>query len=253
MEREGGKISVSCTCPYFDVDLCKHLWAVIMAAETQPLLQGNRQNGALKLVRRDEKDDDDDGFEEDEEDEEDFEIAPRYPRSIPTGTPPRAQLPAARSLPKPKAVGWRKQIAQLNPAVEFDYPVSREAWPSRRELLYLIDVADAQAGHDLRLEIFFRDIKMDGAWGKPKSQYLSRELLSQLPDANDRYVLASLTGATPVHSYTQTGYGANHYYDANGYGAGTLPFRYRLIDPQPELLLPVICRTGRCRLRLQRE
>jgi hypothetical protein len=46
LEREGRKIHASCTCPYFDVDLCKHIWAVILAADKQQLLQGN----GLELV-----------------------------------------------------------------------------------------------------------------------------------------------------------------------------------------------------------
>lgn len=33
LQREGERIHALCTCPYFDDALCKHVWAVIMAAE----------------------------------------------------------------------------------------------------------------------------------------------------------------------------------------------------------------------------
>src|SRR4051812_46191748 len=37
LEREGPQIVASCTCPYFDVDACKHIWAVVLAAASRGL------------------------------------------------------------------------------------------------------------------------------------------------------------------------------------------------------------------------
>src|SRR5690606_12694709 len=50
-------------------------------------------------------------------------------------------------------------------------------------------------------------------------------------------------GATQLHGQYDYGYGTDFDYR-------TFPFRYQLTDPQPELLLPLVCRTGRCMLRL---
>jgi len=99
LEREGRSIHVSCTCPYFDVDLCKHLWAVLLAAAGEPLLQGK----GLKLVHGDffDEDDLDDEFDEDEDggddwiendddDEDDQDYESRYPSGsnfLPSGAP----------------------------------------------------------------------------------------------------------------------------------------------------------------------
>jgi superfamily II DNA or RNA helicase len=249
LEREGRKIRASCTCPYFDVALCKHICAVIMAPETQRLLQGMGGNGRVELVRReiegDDLDEDDGHPDGDEEDYEDVEDAPRYLRPVTAQALPSAQLRSPQEPRKPAAAGWRKQIAQLHPAP--GYSPAREAWPSKRELLYVIDVVNTLTGGGLQLEVFFRDLKKDGAWAKPKSRYLRRELLHQLPDFSDRRILAFLAGATQLYSHTEYGYDAGSHYD------NTLPFRYRLIDPQPELILPTLCQTGRCRLRLRPE
>lgn len=81
LEREGRKIHASCTCPYADVDLCKHLWAVILAAEKQRLLQGE----GFKLVHRGIEDDGlDDEFDEDYEDE-DYDAGEDQSRICPPG------------------------------------------------------------------------------------------------------------------------------------------------------------------------
>jgi hypothetical protein len=50
-------------------------------------------------------------------------------------------------------------------------------------LLYVVDVVNAQADGGVSLEILCRDLKLDGGWSKPKSRYLRREWLQQIPSA----------------------------------------------------------------------
>jgi superfamily II DNA or RNA helicase len=261
LERKGRRIHASCTCPYFDVDLCKHLWAVILAAEKQQLLRGK----GLELVHEADLEDDDldDEFDENEDafedadgddhadisqysdDGEGYEGVPRNPPPVPARNRPSARSPAPRRTSKPKALNWRKQMARLHSKPPQAYSPSSEVWPRTRELLYVIDAVNAQTSGGLYLDILCRDLKMDGGWSKPKPRYLQREWQQQVPDVNDRHILAFLAGATPVHSQTYAGYQSSI-----AYGAG-LPYRYGLTDPQPRLILPMLCRTGRCHLRLQ--
>jgi superfamily II DNA or RNA helicase len=252
LEREAQKIRASCTCPYFDVGLCKHIWAVIVAADSQRLLQGMGRDAGIELVRRevgyDGLDEDPDGADEDEEDFEDIPWPPRR-ISAPVSSPSRPVTP--RTPREPKAASWRKRLAQLNPAPPPGYSSRLEAWPPKRELLYVIDVANTLPGDGLYLEIFLHDLKKDGTRAKPKSQYLRREWLQGLPDPDDRHILASLAGATQLYSPSGSSYPSD--YGADSPHIGSLPFRYRLWDPQPELILPAICRTGRGRLRLRAE
>jgi superfamily II DNA or RNA helicase len=249
LEREGRKIHASCTCPYFDVDFCKHIWAVILAAEKQQLLQGK----GLELVHRsiddDDLDDESDEYDGDDyrdyDEDEDRQEVSRYP--APVRVRRSARPPAPHPPSKPKAQSWRKQMAGLLSKPPSAYWPSSEVWPSTRELLYVIDVANAQASGALYLDVLCRDLKMDGGWSKPKPRYLRREWQQQVPDVNDRHILAFLAGATPVLSQT---YYSHQSTLADG---ATLPYRYGLTDPQPRLILPTLCRTGRCHLRLQGE
>ncbi len=219
--RAGRNIDVSCTCPYYNVDFCKHIWAVMLAAAGHPLVQGKN----LALVHRDSRDFEDEVEAEDESASEQSGVA----------------MPDSESTPP--APDWRQQMAGLLDTPSFDSD-ALDPWPSTRELRYLIDVAGAGADDDLVIDVLWRDLKADGSWSKPKPRYLQRAWQRQVPDADDRYILASLAGAAPIHG--QTLYGQQ---SSSAYG-GTLPFRYRLTDPQPRILVPLLCRTGRCHLRL---
>jgi superfamily II DNA or RNA helicase len=239
-ERKGRNIDASCTCPYYDVDLCKHIWAVILAAGKEPLFAGK----GLELVHRDIGDDEFDGDADDFEDYAEEGLG--QPVRPVAGRAPRPAHAVAARPGKPAAPTWRKQMAGLRAVGPSADSPSSEPWPPTRELVYVIDVPGAAAEGALYLDVLCRDLKMDGGWSKPKSRHLRREWQQQLPDVNDRHILVSLAGATPVHAQTYLGYQSSL-----GYG-GTLPFRYRLTEPQPRALMPLLCRTGRCHLRLPR-
>lgn len=120
-----------------------------------------------------------------------------------------------------------------------------EEWPAKRELLYVLDIAGTRTAGALVLELLFRNRKRDGTWTKPQSRRWPRGLPNRLPDADDRHILGILAGASEFYGYAD--------YDHGAHGYGTLPIRYCLPDPQPALILPLLCRTGRCRLRLRPE
>jgi superfamily II DNA or RNA helicase len=244
LAREGRNIHVSCTCAYFDVSPCRHLWAVLLAAQRRPLLQGPGLElvpggKSLNAELDDEFDDDgaaEDGSSEDDKDDEELQDPTVMLRPPPPSSEPCPPAP-------PTAQDWRKQIARLNDNPT-THSISSETWPPNRQLLYVIDAANADADGALPLEILCRDRKIDGGWSKPKARHLSREWLQEIHDADDRYILACLAGASPMYSQAYAGY-------LPTVGYGSLTYRYGLIDPQPKMLLPVLCRTGRCYLRIQ--
>ena len=221
MTREGNKVRVVCTCPYFDVDLCKHIWAVIMAAENQPLLESSGRRG-IQLVYAGGRYFDD--WDESDDDEDVDSAVSHGPARIPAE--------ALKAPPKPRATHWRQKLAQLDaePDSGSDSLSSRQSWPATRQLLYAIDVTATQAEGAVRLEVLFRDRKRDGGWGKVKGQYLPGDLSQRLSDPADRHIMAALAEASGIHSQGH---------------------RFRLIDPQPQSLLPVMCKTGRCVLSMR--
>src|SRR5260370_5258245 len=120
LEREGAEIAASCTCPYFEVDACKHIWAVVLAAASQGLLQGQGRSGSAHLVHAGDQDDDfddeDDDTLDDGREEDEYEDAPRYRQQVPARALPTSPPPARRSPRQPTTSGWLKQLSQLNSA-----------------------------------------------------------------------------------------------------------------------------------------
>jgi superfamily II DNA or RNA helicase len=257
LARLGLEIRAFCTCPFFDTDICKHVWAVILAADARGLLQGDGETGRLRLVRAGDVDEMEDADTDGDgaAGGSDFrDLGPFRNR----GTPPPASPSDVRrgAAPQVETPSWRKQLARLNgtpvPQTYFPY---RE-WQPGRELLYVIDLPGSRSIGGAFLEIYTRDRKKDGNWAKPKSSYMPREWLRSMPDPDDRYILACLTGATVLHDGGSSGHGYSYG------GASTLtgdyhgqafPFRYGVREALLDLILPVLCRTGRCRLRLQPE
>lgn len=145
---------------------------------------------------------------------------------------------AAKLTAKPRPDKWKKQLGELS--VQIARPQGRDEWPVTRQILYVIDVASTLQGRGVCLELFYRDVKKNGEWSKVRYSGLYRSVLSQLSDPDDRFALSLLLGA-PVD------YGSYSYTSSDGYGQA----RYRLVETQPEILLPLVCRTGRCYLRMQ--
>jgi hypothetical protein len=243
-------LRASCTCPYFQDNFaaCKHIWATLLAVDVRGGLRGAATAGKLRLAMDDTLtegwDEGEAAFADEFDDDPDMDDFAANGRATYYGPPPWAQ-PAPRSRPKKKtrAPGWKKQLADLAteppPAAGMPRP---ESWPAGREILYLIDVPATMASPaGLHLEVVFHERKRDGQWGKPKSQRFSQALINRLPDASDRHILACLAGAQERGTYWP---GYSHY-DYN-----TVPSRFQLADPVQDVLVPLMCRTGRCRLRL---
>jgi superfamily II DNA or RNA helicase len=214
MAREGATVRATCSCPYFDVSLCKHIWATVLAADAQQLLLGDGDNGNVQLVH-------------------------------PLGA-------------EPAPPGWRNQMAQLQPAaLAADAARHDEAnghAAAEREPLYLLDTAGTRAGSELSLEILTRERRRDDSWGKARGTYLSGAWLQRIHTPEDRQALNILTGATPLYGRNGAGLEIPGFNNGTRHHAGTadeqlLPFRYRLREAQLELLLPLLCHTGRCFVR----
>ena len=241
--RSDDEIVVSCTCPYFeDVAPCKHLWATILAADEQGHLVGDGDDRRVRLVEDGASEWDDGEEVEEEEEAGEEEAGPPQRRAAARTAAPVAGSPP--SAPPPPA-HWKEPLAALRTAA----PRRAEAWPAGRELLYFIDVEATRAGKGLVVEVAHRERKMDGEWGKPRTQRLSRLQIPTLLDPADRQILALLAGAT---EHYVGGYSPNAYYGTAGYG-DSIPFRYQLLSPLAEVLVPMMCRTGRCRLRVSPE
>jgi superfamily II DNA or RNA helicase len=259
LERDGDTVRVSCSCPYFEqnLDSCKHIWATLLAAEARNYLGGDGSTRSLRLVPDEEavdqgeeefgspdyRDEWDDGEEDwDGPDEE----PARFTGYIPP-PPRRPRKPRKKRTRKPKP-SWKQQLQRLRQGMQVGSPHGN-AWPTGREILYVIDVAQSLAGRGLTLEVSYRERKQNGEWSKPRNQRIGIEQIANLPDPADRQILSLLVGAREQNNY-YNGYTYGGYY---GSYYDSAPRVFRLSEPLHEALVPRLCQTGRCFLRLKKD
>src|ERR1700730_11845073 len=217
----GGVLSAWCDCRYFDsAGACKHLWATILAAEALGYL--SRAASATNLLL----DYGDQNLDAEFDDE-----------SSALRTPPRL---AIRRLRAPKPPGWRKQVTEIsNHRAQVAGP--GVVWPSRREILYIVDVPNSLASSGLVLSLESRLRKADGSSTRPTMLVLKRDQIAHLPLAEDRELLSALAGGM---SYYKWGY--TDFYEQ-------LSMSCLVPHSLARLVLPLAARTGRSYLRLKRD
>jgi superfamily II DNA or RNA helicase len=255
LTRERKHLKVWCTCPYYQdrLDPCKHIWATLLAAEDRGLLLGSGSSERLRLI------DDEEAFFDWQEqhnwpaaqekwDDEGEEWADASDSAGSAGRAyaywqPKPKRGLRRSAKKAaRAATWKKRLAGLRGEMQRDEAPGNEPWPARRELVYVVDVAETLESHRLTIEVAYRQRKKDGDWSKPKTQRIPLEQIDKLPDPEDRRLLALLVGAREERRY-DCGYSYSYpFYDSAA-------CRYRLTQPMLETLMPGLCRTGRCLLR----
>jgi superfamily II DNA or RNA helicase len=151
---------------------------------------------------------------------------------------PRAPIgTAGRAAPTNRPPTWQERLSTLSQAMDSRAWRDREPWPAGRQILYVIDVAATMQGLGLVLEVSSRERKRDGSWTKLRNAKIHSAQLATLPDESDRKILALLFGPQDVYG----GYSAPYHNSPN---------RYRLSEALQGALLPLICETGRCVLRV---
>ena len=163
-------LDYSCSCPYFERDLepCKHIWAVSLAAEQQGYLRGRESFSAL------------DSFA------------------------PVAKLVQVKN-PQP-APSWKKQLEPLLNSLQAAENRSRFSAPTEREFIYIIDVSGTRSAERLVIDVAQRERRTNGLWGKLKIKKLGLNELGAIADPVDRRILAILFGSRRDLSYAYSPY-----------------------------------------------
>lgn len=227
LTRDGNELRMYCTCaknPQQDVT-CKHVWATILAVDEGDLLSATPRPGHFPpfVVEQTVLD-----FMEDEEEDE--------------LTGDVFQPPVDRSVSKskikvtPKLKQWESRLQELRRDMEnSDSGTSRPA--HEREIFYEIDVEQSREHNVLVVQTSQRQRRSNGQWGKLKHLKLRAGKLEEIERADDRRILAYLYGGTPERSswYAQQAETQSSVY------------RYRIPYELCELILPMICQTGRLR------
>ncbi len=216
---EEGVLRVNCECPYFEsAGVCKHLWAVVLAADGRGLLSAAASASSVSL---------DDYVPEDDWSESAEMPFPRSPRGKASAYVP--------SPPKPPQVPtWRRQLAGIaEPSYEPAPP--RNPWPSKRQVLYVVDVAESLSAGCGVLWLASHDLKGDGSWTRPVNLSLRRGQIGDLPSPEDREILAALAGGVQNYGYGWSYSGLDN----------PIPVSCLVPDALAKLMLPLVIRTGR--------
>ncbi len=233
-DAANGVLETACECPRFaDYGSCKHVWAVILAADGAGLAGRVPGHGPLRAVplaqsaerfdEDDERFDGDDALLDDAPLDDDGELAAGRRERETSG------LPGPRLASKPSQ--WRRHLSALRQAAEQrSRPAPLPA--TDREVLYVVDLAATRARGQVVVGFYQRRRKRSGEWGKLKPLPVDSHLLGELPAGDDRSLL-ELLRAVPYLPWS------GNISIADRVSAGTvLPGLY-------EHLLPRLAATGR--------
>src|SRR5262245_47034131 len=230
LTQQGSAVRATCTCPFFSdrLEICKHIWATILAAETRglPLIAPGPAPSSVTL-------------EPGEPTYDDVLLDDEFIRSFAAGSW-TARAPAATSQPRRSAQPppgppplWRQLLDAVAVPGE-PPPVGRRGQLIPGQLIYVIDGEATAASGVLVIELLTRDRKANGDWGKPKPAYVSASDMRSLPDGDDRQILERLHGARPHVEYS------GYYGHDVDYGLS----RLRVSGVLTRELLPRLCATG---------
>lgn len=225
LKREEGKLISACTCPYFEGGVaCKHIWATILTADAHQLLQPSREEKNIQLVTS--PDPEHEAYLDEMHDVGRI-AAFAAPAKSHGGLRPRPLH--SRSHAAPRQHSWKQIFSTISSA----NPPETRTWPPDREIIYQFDAGNTINNGLLSLSILYRQPKQNGEWSKQKPLRLNREEIPQIPDPRDRTILTILGG--PIDPYSSWG---NY--------ESTVKNEYVMPDSLRDIILPLLCQTGRC-------
>lgn len=237
-------IIAACTCPYYEGgELCKHIWATLLAADQNGWPPGGTSHRSIPVYHED--------FESFDNDEA-LEVAgPQEPlvtysaqrmaideaiRQIMSGQ----VLRRVQSRPKTPPGQWKGQLQQVTAmAQERERQMSAartKQAPRNRRAWYIWNVAASIQAGRLVLDYYHQEQRKDGSFGKIKRQGIGTDDIPLFGDSADQRLLQLLLGNEARHDmYSYGGYSYGNY---RRQGCLVAPVMY-------ELILPELCATGR--------
>jgi superfamily II DNA or RNA helicase len=226
LTRDAKDVVAWCSCPYFadHREVCKHVWATVLAADTYRGLRSPGGTLPLRLVPKPE--------------DRPAQLPATAARPAPVErrpAPPPPPPPPPRQPSPPRAPTWRELLSQL-PAGE------APAQGPEQHIAYVLDMAATVESQQLTVEILAGRTKVDGTLGKLHRVQVNRAQIPNLPDPADREILALLAGADESNA-------DRSYRPWSSYARSIVPARSEIPASAATLLVPLLCSTGRCHLR----
>ena len=211
------RLRASCGCRYFldNAEICKHIFAVILAAEAQSIPLAPPDADLKRVVIEPLLGDDDSDW---------TQLVPPDPRRA-------KREKSVRTLP-PAPPAWKQLLTGITAEGDIADPEPSRLIPG--QLLFVVD-ADASVSHNaLVLELMTRDRKTNGEWGKPRPARVTGADIRHFEDSDERAILERLAGPRPHSGW---------------YGYGWEISRLELNAAIALDIIPLLCATGRCMVR----
>jgi superfamily II DNA or RNA helicase len=211
-------ILATCTCPYYEGgDLCKHLWATMLAVEQVGWPIGVTSRPGIRVQHQ-------------------AAIAE-------TGGAARPAMPARRQLQEQLKVPprqWEQHLKQvITDSTARDRPVDQHAAPRpsrERRVWYVWNIEASLREHGLVIDYYQQELKKSGEDSKIKRQGIAPGDVSSLSDPLDQRLVQLLLG-------NEARYDKQGYY--NPYASSYRRQSCVLAPVMYDLLLPELCATGR--------
>jgi superfamily II DNA or RNA helicase len=230
LSRSDAQLKMYCTCePFQKSGVCKHLWATIVAVQESGVVGGAVRPGHIPPFAADPEPAflGGDLWDEDELDD---------PGDV--FNPPASPQTNGRSAVhvKPRLKPWESKLQDLRNKMQTNEPAAPNAG-REREIFYEIDVSESRSVGQLVIQTAQRQRRANGQWGKLKPLKLRPGKLDEVEHEDDSKILAYLSGGTPERTN----------WHAQQAEIQTAVYRYRVPFELSELILPLMCRTGRVR------
>jgi superfamily II DNA or RNA helicase len=229
LSRVEEKLQIFCSCsagataPVY----CKHLWATLLSVEEGDLITGRVKEGIVPPFTYSTPE-----LDLDDEDWDDDHPLDSLPPQRSSRTATKARKPPQQEYTKLRA--WEEQLKSIRE--EMDPMITGATKGGReREIVYEVDVEKSSETGTLVVQTSQRQRRANGQWGKVKPLKIKNGQLDQIENAEDRQLLAYLSGGMPERS---------NWYAQQSESQAT-SFRYRVPYDLCTLILPMMCRTGR--------
>ncbi len=255
LRQRHGRAYYSCSCPYFDreVEVCKHIWAVVATVSSRLGLESwparkDDWYASLELAAGD-FDREGPGADASATGEDSFSRLARPSTHLPASAVSEPSAASAASEPAASGEGpvrpaksWRTELARIGVLTRHHlHPSAEGPAASARELLYVLRRPPTAGGRCLRLTCEVRSPGKDGEWGKRTHLRIERHLIPALPEIADREILGLLAGVQAADTY---GGGFD------SWRRELLPHSFDLEPFQVAALFPALCATGRLRAEI---
>jgi superfamily II DNA or RNA helicase len=226
LSREGNELRMHCTCAqgHRPPGACKHLWATILAVDAGGLVSGAAHAGHIPPFAAEPTGPPpaEDYWEQDAH--RDVYTPPGLPR-----------VARAAVLLAPLETGWKSRLQKLSEEMHVA-ATSASSAAREREIFYEIDAAQGREKQQLIVQVSQRQRRSNGQWGKRKPLKLHPGNLDEIDHDDDRRILAYLAGGAPERTT----------WVAPQADPQTGAHRYSISSGLAEVLLPLLCATGRC-------